>query len=72
MAEHFELGQRHVAGDLDRVETVVPLVADITHGVTDWKGGLGKEGERQVQDESVPMTSNISVHEIYSQLSISM
>ena len=37
MAENLELGEGDVGRDLHRVEAVVPLVANITHGVTDWK-----------------------------------
>ena len=34
--EHLELRQRHVGRYLNRIETVVPLVADVGHCVPNW------------------------------------
>lgn len=35
MAEYFELGQRHLVGNAHRVRSLIPLVPDISHSVTD-------------------------------------
>lgn len=35
MSKHLKLGQRNLAGDPHRIGTLVPLISDVSHGVTD-------------------------------------
>ena len=57
--EHLELRQRHVGRYLNRIETVVPLVADVGHCVPNWIERGYSHGHGYLHGE-------------YSQLSISM
>ena len=38
--EHLELRQRHVGRYLNRIEAVIPLVADVGHRVPNWIEGV--------------------------------
>lgn len=36
MSQHFKLRQRHFVGDAHRVWSLIPLIPDVSHCITNW------------------------------------